>query len=102
MLIEAKRSFISNKLGNVSTGTIVETDEAYGKHLIEHGLAVELTAGPSLSLRDASGSSFPLPVEADQHGSSSQAGQVLPEKIANMLDGGAKKVTYRKSGKSRS
>ena len=101
MLIEIKRTFFSNKLADTKAGNIVECDEKYGKHLIEYGLAVAYTAGPSLSSGDA-GSSFPLPVGADQPGSSSPAGQVLPEKIANMLGGGAKKVTYRKSGKSRS
>jgi hypothetical protein len=95
MLIEAKRSFISVKLGNVSAGDVVETDEKYGKHLMEHGLAVEVTAGPSL-FRDAGEPSFPLPVGADQPGSSSQAGQVSPEKIASASGVGAKKVTYRK------
>ena len=98
MLIEIKRTFHSNKLAYTNAGNIVETDAAYGKHLIEHGLAVEYTAGPSLSL--GAESSFPLPVGVDQPGSSSQVGQALPEKIARSSNGGAK-VTYRK-GKSRS
>jgi hypothetical protein len=98
MLIEAKRSFISVRLGNIDAGMIVETDEQYGKHLIENGLAVDVTAGPSLSL--GAESSFPSPVEAAQAGSSLQVVRASPEKIARSSDGGAK-VTYKK-GKSRS
>lgn len=101
MLIEAKREFISVKLGNVSAGSIVETDNAYGKHLIEHGLAVEVTAGPSL-LGDASDSSFQSPVEAGQAGSLSQAGQVSQEAIASASNVGAKKTTYKKPARSQS
>jgi hypothetical protein len=101
MLIEAKRAFISVKLGNVSAGSIVEADDAYGKHLIENGLAVQVTAGPSL-LRDASDSSFRSPVEADQAGSSSQAGQVSQGTIARASSVGARRTTYKKPAKSQS
>lgn len=94
MLIQATRPFSSVKIGNVSAGDVVEVDGKYGKHLIENGLAVDITAGPSLS--SGAESSFPLPVGADQPGSSSQAGQALPVKIASELNAGAKKVTYRK------
>lgn len=101
MLIEAKRPFESVRIGSISRGAIVEVDSGYGKHLIENGLAVEVTAGPSLS-RDAIESSFPLPVIADRSGSSSQAGQVSQGTTASESGAGAKKVTYKKRATSRS
>jgi hypothetical protein len=98
MLIKATRPFSSVKIGNVSAGDVIEADAKYSKHLIEHGLAVELTAGPCLSL--GAESSFQPPVEADQSGSLSQVGQASPAKIASASNNGAK-ITYRKRAKSR-
>ena len=101
MRIVAKRPFISSRLGNVSTGSICNvSDDKYAKHLIENGLAVEMTAGPSLL--EASKSSFQSPVEANLPGSLSQADQALQKQIVSGSEFGAKKVTYRKRGKSRS
>lgn len=101
MRIVAKRPFISSKLGNVSTGSICNVeDDKYAKHLIENGLAVEVTAGPSLSQRGEA--SFQSPVEANLPGSSSQAGQALQKETVSLSEPGVKKVTYRKKGKSRS
>jgi hypothetical protein len=102
MRIVAKRPFISSKLGNVPVGAIRDVDDGYAKHLIENGLAVEVTAGPSLSLRDDGKPSFQSPVEANLPGSSSPAGQALQKETVSLSEPGEKKVTYRKKGKSRS
>ena len=99
MLVRVKRFFISSTFGNVDEGRILDLSDAKAKQLIGAGLACEHVSPVSVS-RPAS--SFQSPVEANQPGSLSPAGQALQKETVKSSEAGEPKVTYRKKKGSRS
>lgn len=96
MQIIVTRYFISTRLGNVEKGTVLDIDDAYAKHLLVNGLAEVISARPVQEEAKAGASSFPQPVKADPHGSSSPADQASQPATASLSGAGKKPVTFRK------
>ena len=93
MKIIAKRPFISSKsgFGNVTTGRILDADDAYAKMLIKAGLAEKYSAAPVL-MADRQ-TSFISPVGASaESGLSSRVAQASPSQTVTKSKRGVKKT----------
>lgn len=98
MQVFTKRAFISAHLGNVSENKVLDVSDAYGKHLIENGLAVAVmeTAKPSDG-PESKDPAFQNPAaNAPELGSSSPAAPASKPKTAKQSKGGGKKKDAKK------
>lgn len=98
MRILTKRSFISTVLGNVDENKEMTVADAYGKHLIENGLAVKVAEAAKPS--DDAGKpmeGFQSPVnKTPERGSSLPAGQASTPKTVKRSSGGGKRKASKK------
>jgi hypothetical protein len=104
MKIRVLKMFSSTVIGgNHKRGDVIDLTDAYGKHLIQHGLAEEIRESRTQASLpdDAEEQKQPdpiVPVTEETHGVSLPADQVSQKKTAIKSSRGGQKV---KKGKSR-
>lgn len=98
MQVFTKRAFISAHLGNVSENKVLDVSDAYGKHLIENGLATEvLEAAKPSGGPESKDPGFTTPAaNAQAPGLSSPAAPASKPRTAKKSNGGGKKKDAKK------